>query len=70
MGTSPTPGEERLCELVAVLSDTPLTRSRTVGRDRQLTIREDDRLFRVADALVPLGCGVPAPVRNASMPTG
>jgi hypothetical protein len=27
----------------------------------------DDELFRVADALVRLGMGVPAPKRNASM---
>ena len=63
-----TPNEERLSELVAVPSDTPLTRSRTVVSERGLTPREDDHLFRVADALVRLGCGVPAPARNASMP--
>jgi len=36
-------------------------------RDASGRPRGDDELFRVADSLIRLGCGVPAPKRNASM---
>ena len=62
--------DERLSELVAHLSGTPLEHSRAIVRDASGLHRDDDALFRVADALVRLGCGVPAPKRNASMRSG
>ena len=61
--------DERLSELVAHLSGAPLERSRAMVRDASARNRGDDELFRVADALVRLGMGVPAPKRNASMRT-
>ncbi len=67
MHTTPTIADERLSELVAHLSGAPLERSRAMVRDSSMRPRGDDELFRVADALVRLGCGVPAPKRNASM---
>ena len=67
--TQPTT-DERLSELVAHLSGAPLEHSRAMMRDVSTRGRGDDELFRVADALVRLGCGVPAPKRNASMRTG
>lgn len=70
MHTTQHPGDERLSELVAHLSGAPLERSRAMVRDASGNPRSDDELFRVADALVRLGCGVPAPKRNASMRPG
>lgn len=61
------PADERLSELVAHLSGAPLEHSRAMVRDASLRPRGDDELFCVADALVRLGMGVPAPKRNASM---
>lgn len=69
MHTTQHPGDERLSELVAHLSGAPLEHSRAMVRDASTHTRGDDELFRVADALVRLGCGVPAPKRNASMRT-
>ena len=59
--------DDRLSELVAHLSGAPLERSRAMVRDASSRPQGDDELFRVADALVRLGMGVPAPKRNASM---
>ena len=70
MHTTQHPADERLSELVAHLSGAPLERSRAMVRDASTHERGNDELFRVADALVRLGMGVPAPKRNASMRTG
>ncbi len=67
MHTTLTITDERLSELVAHLSGAPLERSRTMVRNASARPRGDDELFRVADSLIRLGCGVPAPKRNASM---
>ncbi|MEM9200512.1 MAG: hypothetical protein AAGC53_02580 [Actinomycetota bacterium] len=67
MHATKTTTDERLSELVAHLSGAPMEQSRAMVRDSSMERRGDDELFRVADALVRLGCGVPAPRRNASM---